>query len=137
MDFSDSSWQDFPDTDRSTGSYMIFYQDSPMDHETHVRVPVAQSSAESQYSVSFTVGMALANFRLLIHKLLLQYPNIVQEEAPIIILDRKSGVSMDNNDNNTKHTRHINRRVTSVRNDESEKPTGLNGVKDVNNWHTL
>ena len=47
MDFSDSSWQDFPDTDRSTGSYMIFYQDSPMDHETHVRVPVAQSSAES------------------------------------------------------------------------------------------
>ena len=26
MDFSDSSWQDFPDTERSKGAYIIFYQ---------------------------------------------------------------------------------------------------------------
>ena len=26
MDFSGSSWQDFPDTDRSTGAYIIFIQ---------------------------------------------------------------------------------------------------------------
>ena len=26
MAFSDSSWQDFPDTGRSTGAYIIFYQ---------------------------------------------------------------------------------------------------------------
>ena len=26
MNFSDSSWQDFPDTGRSTESYIIFYQ---------------------------------------------------------------------------------------------------------------
>ena len=32
MDFSDSSWQDCPDTGRSTGEYIIFYQGVPIDH---------------------------------------------------------------------------------------------------------
>ena len=45
MYFSDSSWQDFPDTGRSTGAYIIFYQGGPIDHGTYVPVPVAQSSA--------------------------------------------------------------------------------------------
>ena len=45
MAFSDSSWQDFPDTGRSTGSYNIFYQGGPIDHGTHVPGPVAQSRA--------------------------------------------------------------------------------------------
>ena len=47
MDFSDSSWQDCPDTGRSTGAYIIFYQCGPIDHGTHVPGPVAKSSAES------------------------------------------------------------------------------------------
>ena len=42
MDFSDSSWKDCPDTGRSTGSYIIFYQGGPIDHGTHVPGPVAQ-----------------------------------------------------------------------------------------------
>ena len=45
MDFSDSSWQDFPDTGRSTGAYIILYQGGTIDHVTHVPGPVAQSSA--------------------------------------------------------------------------------------------
>ena len=36
MAFSDSSWQDFPDTGRITVSYIIFYQGGPIDHGTHV-----------------------------------------------------------------------------------------------------
>ena len=46
MNFSDSSWQDFPYTGRSTGTYIIFYQGGPIDHGTHVPGPVAQYSAE-------------------------------------------------------------------------------------------
>ena len=42
MDISDSSWQDCPDTDRSTGAYIIFYQGGPIDHGKHVPGPVAQ-----------------------------------------------------------------------------------------------
>ena len=45
MDFSDSSCQDCPDTGRSTGAYIIFYQGVPIDHGTHVPGPVGQSSA--------------------------------------------------------------------------------------------
>ena len=43
MDFSDSSWQYCPDTVRSTGAYIIFYQGGPIEHGTHVSVPVAKS----------------------------------------------------------------------------------------------
>ena len=42
IDFSDSSWKDFPDTGRSTGTYMIFYQGGQIDHGKHVTVPVSQ-----------------------------------------------------------------------------------------------
>ena len=50
MDFSDSSWKDFPDTGRSTGAYIIFYQRGPIEHVTNISRPVAQSSAESDYN---------------------------------------------------------------------------------------
>ena len=48
MAFSDSSWQDCPDTGRSTGAYIILYQVGTIDHGTHVPGPVAQSMAESE-----------------------------------------------------------------------------------------
>ena len=67
MDFFYSSWQDFPDTGRSKGAYIIFYQGGPIGHGTHVPGPVAQSSAESEYNAACTAGMALAHFRTLIH----------------------------------------------------------------------
>ena len=34
--FSDSSWQDCPDTGRSIGAYIIFYKGGPIDHGAHV-----------------------------------------------------------------------------------------------------
>ena len=67
MAFSDSSWQDCPDTGRSTGAYNIFYQGGPIEHGTHVPGPVAQPSAESEYNAACTAGMVLANLRMLIH----------------------------------------------------------------------
>ena len=36
MDFSDSSWQDFPYTGIITGAYIIFYQSGPIEHGIHV-----------------------------------------------------------------------------------------------------
>ena len=77
MDFSDSSWQDCPETCRSTGSYIIFYQGGIIDHGTNVPKPVSQSSAEIEYNASCTSGMALAHFRMLIHELLNKDPEIV------------------------------------------------------------
>ena len=74
MAFSDSSWQDCPDTGRITGAYIIFYQVGPIDHGTHVPGPVSQSSAESEYNGECTAGMALAHFRMLIHEFLNKDP---------------------------------------------------------------
>ena len=42
MVFSDSSCQDFQDTGRSTGAYMIFYQGGTIDHGKHVIGSVSQ-----------------------------------------------------------------------------------------------
>ena len=76
MGFSDSIWQYFPDTGRSTGAYIIFYQGGPIDHGTHVPGPVVQSSAEIEYNAACTAGMALAHLRTLIHELLNKNPDI-------------------------------------------------------------
>ena len=121
MAFSDSSGKYFPDTGRSTGAYIIFYQGGPINHGIHVPVPVAKSIAESEYNVACTVGMALEHFRMLIHELLNKDPDIFPEEAPLIFLDIKSSVCMANNGKDTKHTRHIARRIHFLRDGEKCK----------------
>ena len=60
--------------------------------------------------------MDLAHLSLLIHELLNKYPDVVTEEDPLIILDRKYAVCMAKNNNYNKNTRHISRRVHFVRN---------------------
>ena len=107
MDLSDSSWQDFTDTGISTGAYIIFYHCGPIDHDTHVPGPVSKSGAESEDNSAFTAGMALANFRMLIHELLNKDPYIFLEEAPLNILYNKSTVCMAKNGKDTKKKRHI------------------------------
>ena len=69
---------------------MIFYQGGTIDHVAYVPGPVSQSGEEIQYNVACTVGMALARFRMSIHKLLNKDPDIFPEEAPLIIFYSKS-----------------------------------------------
>ena len=119
--FSDSSWQDCPDNGRSTGAYIIFYQGGPIDHSTHVPGPFAQSSVESEYNTSCTAGMALARFRMLVHEILNEDPDMVPKEDPLIVLDSKSTMCMAKNGRDTKHTRNIARRMHLVSNGEKCK----------------
>ena len=121
MAFSDSGWKSFPDTGRSTGAYIIFYQVGPIYHGTHVPGPVAQSGAQSEYNVACTAEMALAQFRMLIHEFLNKGPDIVPDEAPLILLDSTSAMCMADNGKDTKQTRHIARRMYFVRNGEKCK----------------
>ena len=62
--------------------------------------------------------MALAHFRMLIHELLNEDPDMVPKESPLIVLDSKSAMCMYKNGKDTKHTRHIARRMHFVRNGE-------------------
>ena len=116
MAFSDSSWKDCSDTGRSTGAYIIFYQGGPIYHGTNIPGPVDQSSAESEYNAACTTGMALAHSRMLIHEFLNKDLDIVPEEAPLIVLDRKYAMCMAKNGKDTKHTRQIAGRMNLVRN---------------------
>ena len=117
MVFSDSIWQNFPYTSRSIGAYIVFYQGGPINNFTYVPDIVAQSSADSEYNSAYTTGMALENFSMLNNELLNKYPDVVPEQAPIIILDKKSATCMAKSGKDTKHTIHISRRMYLVRND--------------------
>ena len=87
------------------------YQGGPIDHGTHVTIPVSQSSTEIEYNAACTTGTNLSILRILINELLKKDIDIFSEEDPLIILDSKSAVCMDNNVKDTKHTRKIARRV--------------------------
>ena len=65
--------------------------------------------------------MALAHFIMLVHELLNEDPDMVPEEAPLIVLDSKFSICMAKNDKDTKHTRHIARIMHFVRNGEKFK----------------
>ena len=58
---------------------------------------------------------------MLIHGLLNKDPDIVPEEAPLIVLNIKYDMCMAKNGKDTKHTRHIARRMHFVRNGEKCK----------------
>ena len=62
-----------------------------------------------------------STFGMLIHELLNKDPNIVPEEASLIVLDSKSSMCMAKNGKDTKHTRYIARRMHFVRNEEKYK----------------
>ena len=63
MTFSDSSWKYCPDTGRSTGSYIIFYQGGSIDYDTHVLGTFSQSSEDIDYNSAYTAGMAEGTFK--------------------------------------------------------------------------
>ena len=84
-------------------------------------VPVAQSSTESEYNSACNAGMALAHFKMLIHELLDKDPDIVPEEAPLVVLDSRSSMCIAITGKYIKHTRHITRKINLVRNDEKCK----------------
>ena len=88
--------------------------------------------------VSCTEGMSLAHFRMLVHKLLNEDPEMVPKEAPLIVLDSKSAMCIAKNGKDTKHTRHIARIMHFVRNGEKcNMHKNFIGVKEVCSWQTL
>ena len=65
--------------------------------------------------------MALSRFGIFIHELYNKDPDIVTEESPLVLLDIKTAMCMDNNGKDTKHTRHIASRKHFVKNGEKCK----------------
>ena len=61
LGFSDTSWQDCPDTGRSTCGYKIFVQGGLIDAQSTMPVPVALSSAEAEYMGACNIGAMICH----------------------------------------------------------------------------
>ena len=119
--FTDASWQDCPDTGRSTTGFLIYYQGGVIEANSSLQVPVAMSSCEAEVMASCSGCMAAAHIHMLLydmkylgtkdynsHRLTLPNP------PTVIMVDNQAAVQMSLNDKLTKHTRHISRRFHYV-----------------------
>ena len=106
----DSIWKDCPDTIRSTGAYTVFYQGG--------KITVSQNSAVSEYIWAFTTVMDPANLGIINKEPMNKDKYMFTEQAPLIILYRKSAVCMANNGKYNKHTIHIGGKMQFLRNGE-------------------
>jgi hypothetical protein len=125
--FTDASWNDCPDTGRSTCGRMTFYMGGIIDHGTHVPVPVAMSSGEAEYLGAGTAAMSAAHFRMLHY----DFENLGKEEYSLqamdetrpstIFLDNTATIQMAQINRDTNRTRHISRRIHYVRQGVAKK----------------
>ena len=111
--FSDSSWQDCPDTSRSTGCYLTYINGSLVDGASFVPNPIAMSSAQAEYNAcAFATIMGLH-----VTQVYNKFHN-AHADSPItmaIFVDSSSAIAMMKNEKDSKQTRHIQRRVHFVR----------------------
>ena len=64
----------------------MFYQGGPIDNCTHVPGPVAQYSAESEYTAACTTVMAPSHFRITNNEFLNKDPDLAPKQAPLNLL---------------------------------------------------
>jgi hypothetical protein len=117
--FSDSSWQDCPDTGRSTACYTVTYMGGVIDHTTHMPAIVALSSAEAEYNGACTASMATDHHRMMLNELEKLDPDANPSPIPLL-MDSISAIAMSKSIKDTKRTRHIQRRMHYVREAEAQ-----------------
>ena len=121
MGFSDSSWQDCPDSGRSTCGFKVFVQGGLIDAQSTMPIPVALSSAEAEYMGACNLGSMMCHLRELKYDFeFLGLPDYkldgTTDAIPSIILtDNQATVRMSKNYKVTSKNRHIGRRWHFVR----------------------
>ena len=111
--FTNSSWQDCPDTSRSTGCYCTYVHGSLVDSASFVPSPIAMSSAEAEYNAA-AFGLTAALHTKQVYNFFMQR----HPDSPVTIAlftDSASAICMMNNNKDTKRTRHIERRIHFLR----------------------
>jgi hypothetical protein len=120
--FSDASWQDCPDTGRSTVGYMIFYNGALIEANSTMPTPIAMSTSEAEYMAACSATMATAHIRMLLYDMLYlgtkQWRETTQRLPSIpaiLMIDNEATVQIAKNGKLTRKTRHIERRFHFVR----------------------
>ena len=111
--FIDSSWQDYVDTGRSMGGYIIFKSGGAVNHSCHLPIPVALSSDKAEYLAASVACTATQHIRIMNYDLYQlsdkDYTPENTENYPAsgVILDSEAAIAIASLDNDTKRTRHI------------------------------
>ena len=127
MGFSDASWQDCPDTGRSTCGYKVFVLGGIVDAQSTMPVPVALSSAEAEYMGACNLGAMLCHLREMQYDLEFlgtesyDINGNTTSIPAIILVDNQATIRMSKNYKVTSKNRHISRRWHFVRRGVHEK----------------
>ncbi|KAI2505662.1 Reverse transcriptase (RNA-dependent DNA polymerase) [Fragilaria crotonensis] len=120
--FSDASWQDCPDTGRSTVGYMIFHNGALIEANSTMPTPIAMSTSEAEYMAACSASMATAHIRMLLYDMTYLGTKHWRESMQrlptipsILMIDNEATVQIAKNGKLTRKTRHIERRFHYVR----------------------
>jgi hypothetical protein len=106
--FSDSSFQDCPDSGRSTGGYLVFVQGAVVDVTSTMPQLVAWSTCEAEYCMGALAAMASFFIRKVHNEL-----QGIDPDYPLTIpigIDSKSAMDTAVSYKETQRTRHFSRR---------------------------
>ena len=110
--FSDSSWGDC-DNQRSTGSYIGFFQGGVVDMNSFVPEPIALSSAEAESNALCVAAANAACTRMIVMEIMTGDSDCIYTVP--FLLDNTAAEIMTRNNKDTKRTRHIARRMLFAR----------------------
>jgi len=117
----DSSWQDCPDTGRSTGCYFNFISGGIVDFNTFVPSPVAMSSTEAEMNAGASAAMSMSFVRMLWNELNLTEVDMLWDPPIDMFCDNNGAVIFANSEKDSKAMRHTKRRMFYMRQCRREK----------------
>ena len=131
IQFTDSSFQDCPDTSRSTGGHLTFMQGAVVDAVSTMPGPVSQSTCEAEYCMASLAVMAGVHIKKVFNEMLGYY-----SDRPLTIpvgTDSQSAMDTATSPKETSRTRHIARRFHYVRHCIENGAAKLFKIQGTNN----
>ena len=119
LTFTNSSWNDCIDTGRSTGGYTILMQAGAVDYGSHLPVPVAISSEETEYISAAVACMKASHIRMLEYDLKHFGTQSYDLNYPICeplknIINTEAAIAMSKYNKETASNKHVARRYHYV-----------------------
>ena len=129
----DSSWQDCPDTGRSTGCYLNFVAGGVVDFNSFVPDPVAMSSTEAEMNATAVGAMSMSYVRMLWNELHIAEVDLLWKSLIRMFCDNNGAVLSANSDKDSKALRHTKRRMFYIRQVRKEGEMSWEFVDGVHN----
>ncbi len=135
-EFSDTSWQDCPDTGPSTVWYMIFHNGALIEANSTMPTPIAMSTSEAEYMAACSASMATAHICMLVlynmtyigtkqwRKSTQYLPTI----PSILMIDNEATVQIARNGKLSRKIRHIEQRFHYVRQGQQDSTHQLHWI---------